>query len=85
MLGELVDAFLAVRVLIRGRGKTGREMFAPGDQLPAGYENLPIEPYRDHVANGYRRLAVIAPADEPEVMLAHALLQPRLRYGYRPS
>ena len=48
MLGKLVDALLAGRVLIRGKGKTGREMFAPGDQLPAGYENLPFEPYRDH-------------------------------------
>ena len=69
----------------RGKGKTGREMFAPGDEPPAGYENPPIESCRDHIANGFRRLAVVARADEPEVMLDHALLQARLRYGYRPS
>jgi hypothetical protein len=76
------DAFVAI---IRGKGRTGREMFAPGDELPAGYEHLPVEPYRDHVADGYRRLAVVARQADPEVMLEHALMQARLRYGYRPE
>lgn len=74
--------FVAV---IRGKGKTKREMYAPGDELPAGYENLPLGVHREHVAAGYRRLAVVARPDQPEIMLDHGLLQARGRYGYRPS
>lgn len=76
------ESFVAI---IRGKGRTGREMFAPGDELPSGYEHLPVEPYRDHVADGYRRLAVVARHGDPRVMLDHALMQARLRYGYRPE
>ena len=76
------DSFVAI---IRGKGRTGREMFAPGDELPPGYEHLPVGSYRDHVADGYRRVAVVARQADPEVMLEHGLTQARLRYGYRPE
>lgn len=68
--------------IIRGKGKTGKEMFAQGDDLPAGYEHLTIQTYRDRVEGGYKRLAVITDSDEE--MLAHGALQVRVR-GLRPA
>jgi hypothetical protein len=68
--------------IIRGKARRGREMFAPGDELPPGYEHLTIETYRDRVAGGFKRLAVIAHSDHE--MLAHGALQVRTR-GLRPA
>jgi len=56
-------------------------MLAPGDELPAGYERLTIEVFRDRV-NGpqaYKRLAVVAEARDRPTMCAHAFLQLGLR------
>lgn len=69
--------------IIRGKGETGNEMFAPGDQLPAGYEHLTIETFRDRIPQkgSFNRLAVIADSDGE--MLGHGALQVRTR-GLKP-
>jgi hypothetical protein len=70
--GELVS-------VIRGKGASGRQMFAPGDALPDGYENLRVERFADRIAGHYDRLAVVAHEDDAETMLDHAEAQIRTR------
>lgn len=45
-----------------GKGAGGHSMFAPGDDLPPGYERLTVEIFRDRVGGpqAYNRLAVAA-------------------------
>jgi hypothetical protein len=71
--------------IIRGKGATRKEMYAPGDSLPRGYEHLRLEDYRSRVEGGWRRLGVVAHEDDTSSMLDHALIQARLRYGVTPT
>lgn len=66
---------------IKGKGKGGRSMFAPGDELPGHYDHLPVETFKDRVSGPpvLNRLAVVAPGGDREIMLDHALIQLRLR------
>ena len=52
------------------QGDGGRSMFAPGDELPAGYERLKIEVFRERVSgpHAYNRLAVVAEAGDRQTM-----------------
>jgi hypothetical protein len=68
--------------IIKGKGDGGRSMFSPGDDLPAGYERLEIDVFRNRI-NGpqaYNRLAVIARGGDRQAMCAHAALQLGLRF-----
>lgn len=67
--------------VLKGKGDGGRSMFAPGDELPAGYEPLKIEVFRDRVSGpqAYNRLAVVAEAGDRQTMCTHAFLQLGLR------
>jgi hypothetical protein len=71
----------AVVATLKGKGNGCRSMFAPGDELPAGYEELTIEIFRDRVSGpqAYNRLAVVAEAGNLQTMCTHALLQLGLR------
>jgi hypothetical protein len=67
--------------IIKGKGPGGRSMFASGDELPAGYERLDIDVFRNRI-NGpqaFNRLAVIAEAGDRAAMCTHAALQLALR------
>lgn len=67
--------------VIKGKGARGRSMFAPGDDLPPGYDDLPVDVFRNRIPGpqARNRLAVIAPGGDRDVMLDHALLQLHLR------
>jgi hypothetical protein len=75
---ETTGALVAV---MKGKGDGGRSMFAPGDELPAGYEQLKIEVFRDRVCGpqAYNRLAVVAEAGDRQTMCTHVFLQLGLR------
>jgi len=79
--GDASDGDGDLVAVIKGKGKRGRSMFAPGDDLPDGYEELPIAVFRDKVLGPQapNRLAVVASGGDRDVMLDHALLQLRLR------
>lgn len=67
--------------IIKGKGEGGRSMFAPGDDLPPGYEDLEIAVFRDRI-NGpqaFNRLVVVARGGSPNAMCTHAFLQLGLR------
>ena len=67
--------------VIKGKGKGGRSMFAPGDDLPAGYQPFTVDVFRNRI-NGpqaFNRLAVVAEGGDREAMLDHGLLQLNLR------
>lgn len=68
--------------VIKGKGDGGRSMFAPGDDLPAYYDDLPVDVFRNRISGPQapNRLAVIAPDEDRDVMLDHALIQLRLRH-----
>lgn len=68
--------------IIKGKGAGGRSMFAPGDELPAGYERLSIDVFRDRISGpqAFNRLAVIAEGGDRQAMCEHAFLQLRLRF-----
>jgi hypothetical protein len=85
-IAEFVDAddfesSGTVVAVLKGKGDGGRSMFAPGDELPAGYERLTIEVFRDRVSGpqAYKRLAVVAEAGDRQSMCTHAFLQLGLR------
>ena len=63
--------------VIRGKGPTGRAMFDPGDELPAGYENLTVDVFHDRVIGpqAYGKLAVVAVDGDRQAMLNHAAIQ----------
>ncbi len=67
--------------VIKGKGPGGRSMYAPGDVLPAGYEHLTVDVFRDRVTGpqAYNRLAVVAENADRQTMLNHAAIQSRLR------
>ena len=68
--------------IIKGKGDGGRSMFAPGDDLPLGYQNLDIDVFRNRI-NGpqaFNRLAVVAHGGDQQAMCTHALLQLGLRF-----
>jgi hypothetical protein len=67
--------------VIKGKGAGGRSMFNPSDDLPAGYERLRVELFRDRISGpqAYNRLAVIAEGGDRQAMLDHGLMQLRLR------
>lgn len=75
--GENIDLI----AVIKGKGHRGRSMFAPGDDLPDGYDDLPVDVFRSRISGPHapNRLAVIASGGDRSVMLDHALLQLRLR------
>jgi hypothetical protein len=52
-------------------------MFDPGENLPAGYENLTVDIFRHHVIGpqAYSKLAVVAVDGDREAMLNHAAIQ----------
>jgi hypothetical protein len=67
--------------VVKGKGAGGRSMYAPGDDLPAVYDDLAVDVFRNRV-NGpqaYNRLAVVAPGGDRHTMLNHAAIQLRLR------
>jgi hypothetical protein len=68
--------------IIKGKGDGGRSMFSPGDDLPAGYERLEIDVFRDRITGpqAYNRLAVIARGGDRQAMCTHAALQLGLRF-----
>lgn len=74
--------------IIRGNGgPRGQRMFSPGDDLPAAYQGLRIETYRDRVAGtdqlrGWNKLAVVAGEDDSRSMLRHAAIQVELRHRF---
>jgi hypothetical protein len=68
--GELVS-------LIRGKGPKKRQMFAPGDALPPGYEKLRIDHYPARISGHYDRLCVVAHETDVNSMLEHAVAQLR--------
>ena len=61
--------------LIRGKGETGRQIFAPGDVLPRAYDSMRVERYDERFEGGYERLCVVAHEDDVDAMLAHAAAQ----------
>ncbi|MGH2821953.1 MAG: hypothetical protein ACRDLY_02845 [Thermoleophilaceae bacterium] len=63
--------------VIRGNGPNGRSMFDPGEDVPAGYENLTVDVFRDHVIGpqAYGKLAVVAVNGDRQAMLNHAAIQ----------
>lgn len=67
--------------IIKGKGEGGRSMFAPGDDLPPGYENLEIAIFRYRISGpqAFNRLAVVARGGSPSAMCTHAFLQLGLR------
>lgn len=67
--------------VIKGKGTKGRSMFAPGDDLPEYYDEMPVDVFRNRISGPQapNRLAVIAPRGDRDVMLDHALIQLRLR------
>jgi hypothetical protein len=67
--------------VIKGKGHRGRSMFAPGDDLPDLYDDLPVDVFRNRISGPQapNRLAVIASGGDRDVMLDHALFQLRLR------
>ena len=75
------DSAADLVAIIRGKGPGGRSMFAPGDDLPSGYEDLVVDVFRNRI-NGpqaFNRLAVVAEDADREAMLDHGLLQLHLR------
>jgi hypothetical protein len=66
--------------LIRGKGPKGRQMFGPGDQLPAPYENLRLEIHADRKSGGYQKHCVVAHKDDVETMLRHCAAQVQIRH-----
>ena len=76
--GDNPDELVAV---IKGKGPGGRSMFAPGDELPRGYERLVVDVFRDRITGpqAFNRLAVVAVDADREAMLDHGLLQLHLR------
>jgi len=66
---------------IKGKGKGGRSMFSPGDELPQGYADFAVETFRDRIPGpqAFNRLSVIAPAGDRQTICTHAFLQLRLR------
>lgn len=73
--------------IIRGKGGgRGQQMFAPGDDLPAAYDGMRIEVFRDRIQGtsrrrGYDKLAVIARDDDIDTMLRHASIQVQMRHS----
>ena len=67
--------------VIKGKGPGGRQMFRPGDQLPADYEEARTAPFTTRVTGPYSRdgLALVVPRDKPVHMLKHAAVQRRRR------
>jgi hypothetical protein len=69
--------------VISGKGGSKKKGFAPHERaaLPAVYDRLRVEVHRDRCNGPYakNRLAVVAKAEEPTVMLDHALHHLRLR------
>ncbi len=67
--------------IIKGKGAGGRSMFAPGDELPGGYESMPVEVFKDRITGpqAFDRLAVVAQGGDRPTMLDHSLMQLRLR------
>jgi hypothetical protein len=63
--------------IIRGNGPNGRSMFDPGEELPAGYEDLTVDVFRDRVIGpqAYGKLAVVAEDGDRQAMLNHAAIQ----------
>jgi hypothetical protein len=70
-----------VVAVIKGKGPGGRSMYAPGDELPAAYEDLTVDVFRHRIAGpqAYDRLAVIAKNADRQTMLNHAAIQSTLR------
>jgi hypothetical protein len=70
--------------IIKGKGATKRQMFAPGDEhlMPDDYDGMRIELFRDRIAGprALNRLAVVATRGDTTTMLDHALIQLRLRF-----
>ena len=75
------DTSGALVAVLKGKGAGGRSMFAPGDDLPVGYERLTVEIFRDRVSGpqAYNRLAVVAEGGGRQAMCTHAFLQLGLR------
>jgi hypothetical protein len=67
--------------VIKGKGAGGRAMYASGDELPAGYDGLTVDVFRNRVIGpqAYDRLAVVAENADRQAMLNHAAIQSRLR------
>ena len=67
--------------VIKGKGPGGRAMYAPGDELPAGYDDLTVDVFRDRITGpqAYDRLAVVAENADRQTMLNHAAIQSKLR------
>jgi hypothetical protein len=67
--------------VIKGKGAGGRSMFAPGDELPADYDGMPVEVFKDRITGpqAFNRLAVVAKGGDRPTMLDHSLTQLRLR------
>jgi hypothetical protein len=69
--------------VIRGSGgPRGQRMFNPGADLPALYEGMRIETYRDRIPRprSYHKLGVVAHKDDHASMLRHAAIQVVLRH-----
>jgi hypothetical protein len=68
--------------IIKGKGPGGRSMFAPGDDVPAGYDELDVDVFRDRITGpqAFNRLAVIAKGGDRSAMCTHATLQLTLRF-----
>jgi hypothetical protein len=68
--------------IIKGKGAGGRSMFAPGDAVPAGYDELDVDVFRDRITGpqAFNRLAVIAKGGDRSAMCTHAALQLTLRF-----
>jgi hypothetical protein len=77
------DEYVAV---IRGSGgDRGQRMFDPEENLPPAYGNVSTVTFRDRIAGtprfrGYRKLGVLAHADDARSMLRHAAIQAELRH-----
>lgn len=68
--------------VIRG-SDGGRRMYGPGDALPGVYEErFRTALYSDRVVypGAWSKIAIVAPEDDHETMLNHALIQGRRRY-----
>lgn len=72
--------------VIKGK-ENSPKMYDPSDELPAAYNDLRIETYRDRIdyPGSYNKLGVVAHEDDATSMLAHTLIQAQSRHGLAPT
>jgi len=73
--------------VIKGNGEKKRSLYGAGEELPAGYDNVPtaMYPERVHEKGVWRKQVVVAAEDDVDTMLAHTLIQGDLRFEIRPK